>query len=88
MVRTTLDLPDKLLKRVKIVAIKLGVTLRELVESALTKNLEVMPEPEPVNQKIGFPIFSSAQPGSLELTDADIAHAEVEEDLRRLCIPR
>jgi hypothetical protein len=86
--RTTLDLPDELLKRAKIAAVERGVTLRELVGSALAKDLDAGPEPEPVSRKVHFPIFSSARPGSLELTNADLARAEAEEDLRRLGLPR
>jgi hypothetical protein len=40
--RTTLDLPDELLKRAKIAAVERGVTLRELVESALANDLAAM----------------------------------------------
>jgi hypothetical protein len=86
--RTTLDLPNELLKRAKIAAVERGMTLRELVGSALAKDLEAGPDPERVRQRVRFPIFSSAQPGSLELTNADIARAEAEEDLRRLGLPR
>jgi len=37
--RTTLDLPDDLLKRAKIAAVKRGSTLRDLVAEALRKLL-------------------------------------------------
>jgi hypothetical protein len=43
--RTTLDLPDELLKRAKIAAVERGVTLRELVESALANDLAAGPAP-------------------------------------------
>jgi hypothetical protein len=85
--RTTLDLPDELLKRAKIAAIERGVTLRELIGSALVKDLAAGPAPS-AGQRVRFPLFSSARPGSLELTNADLARAEAEEDLRRLGIPR
>jgi hypothetical protein len=85
--RTTIDLPDELLKRAKIAAVERGVTLRELVGSALAKDL-APPTPDPAKRRVQFPIFSSAHPGSLHLTNADLARAEVEEDLRRLGLPR
>lgn len=43
--RTTLDLPDDLLKRAKIVAVERGATLRELVADALRRELEGSPPP-------------------------------------------
>jgi hypothetical protein len=86
--RTTLDLPDELLKRAKIAAIERGVTLRDLIGSALVKDLAAEPAPAPVSQRVRLPIFPSARPGSLNLTNADIARAEADEDLRRLGLPR
>jgi len=84
--RTTLDLPDELLKRSKIEAVERGITLRELVSTALAK--EVGPGPSAAaRRRIHFPIFSSRQPGSLELSNADIARAEDEEDRRRDAAP-
>lgn len=86
--RTTLDLPDELLKRAKIAAVERGVTLRELVGSALRKDLAAAPPPEAEKQRVRFPLFSSARPGSLDLTNADLARAEAEEDLRHAGLPR
>jgi hypothetical protein len=85
--RTTIDLPDELLKRAKIAAVERGVTLRDLVGSALAKDL-APPTPDSAKRRVKFPIFSSAQPGSLHLTNTDLARAEAEEDLRRLGLPR
>jgi hypothetical protein len=81
--RTTVDLPDELLKRAKIAAIERGITLRELIGSALAKDLPAKPLPPKRRNRVKFPIFPSARPGSLKLTNADIARAEAEEDLRR-----
>lgn len=38
--RTTLDLPDDILRRAKIAAIERGLSLRQLVVDALTQELE------------------------------------------------
>lgn len=47
--RTTIDLPDKLMKKVKIVAIEEGITLKELFTRTLEKELsEGMPDPKSV----------------------------------------
>lgn len=80
--RTTLELPDELLKRSKIEAVERGISLKELVTAALVK--EVGPNPAPAApRRVRFPLFSSKVPGSLDLSSADIARAEEEEDRRR-----
>jgi len=86
--RTTLDLPDELLKRAKIAAVERGVTLRELVGRALARDISSNPTGEAKPTRIRLPIFRSRQPGSLELTSADMARAEEEEDRRRHGLPR
>lgn len=83
LVRTTLDLPVELLKRAKIVAAERGLTLRELVSSALAKDLAAGSTPAPARPRAKSPLFSSVRPGSFELTNADLARAEVDEDVRR-----
>ncbi len=43
--RTTLDLPDDLLRSAKIAAVQRGTTLRDLVTSALRRELVAAPRP-------------------------------------------
>jgi hypothetical protein len=81
--RTTVDLPDDLLKRAKIAAVERGVTLRELIGSALAKDLAARPLPPKRRKRVKFPVLPSARPGSIKLTNADIAREDEEEDLRR-----
>ena len=83
--RTTLDLPDELLKRAKIEAVERGTTLRDLVGAALERELRhpAGPAPEPARKRARFPIFGSKAPGSLRLTGAGIARLEAKEDVRR-----
>jgi hypothetical protein len=81
--RTTLDLPDQLMKRAKIAAVERGVTLRELIGSALARDLAAGPPPPGERRRVQFPVFSSTRPGSLRLTNADIARSEAAEDRRR-----
>ena len=81
--RTTLDLPDELLKQAKIEAVERGISLKELVGSALSKELGGAAIRDRRPRRQSFPIFSSRAPGSLELTSADLTRAEWEEDLRR-----
>lgn len=85
--RTTLDLPDELLKRAKIAAVERGVTLKDLIGSALRQELDAGPRPA-LQRRVTFPLLRSARPGTLELTNADIARLEQEEDLRRHALAR
>jgi cytochrome P450 len=83
LVRTTLDLPDELLKRAKIEAVERGVPLGELIGTALTKELGSGAPQHRHARRLTFPIFTSRAPGSLELTSDDLTRAEWEENLRR-----
>ena len=81
--RTTLDLPETLLKRAKIEAVQRGTTLRELVGAALERELAAPLRANAARRRGRFPIFGSNTPASLRLTNAKIAKLEVEEDARR-----
>lgn len=81
--RTTLDLPDELLKRAKIEAVQRGTSLRDLVGAALQRELNQPSEPKPSRKRAKFPIFGSKAAGSLRLTNAKIAKLEADEDARR-----
>ncbi|MBI3375033.1 MAG: hypothetical protein HY017_25205 [Betaproteobacteria bacterium] len=81
--RTTLDLPDQLVKRAKIKAIERGTSLRELVGAALERELDRPSEPKPMRKRARFPIFDSKAPGALRLSNAGIAKLEGDEDRRR-----
>ncbi len=81
--KTTLDLPDEMVRRAKIAAVERGTTLRNLMGEALARELDL---PAPVarrQRRTAFPIFSSRAPGTLDLTHADLARLEVREDARR-----
>ena len=81
--RTTLDLPEPLLKRAKIEAVQRGTTLRELVGAALQRELAAPAGAKLARRRRRFPIFGSNAPGSLRLTNARIAKLEGEEDAHR-----
>ena len=81
--RTTLDLPDDLLRRAKIAAVERGTTLRELVGVALERELAAAHSKAPERTRMRFPVFSSRAPATLDLTSADIALLEEKEDRRR-----
>ena len=81
--RTTLDLPDELMKRAKIKAVERGTSLRDLVGAALERELNGPSEPKPMRKRARFPIFDSKAPGALRLSNAGIAKLEGDEDRRR-----
>ena len=81
--RTTLDLPDDLLRRAKIAAVERGTTLRGLVGAALERELAAPHVKRPEPRRTRFPVFSSQAPATLALTNADMAQLEGEEDRRR-----
>lgn len=81
--RTTLDLPDELLKRAKIAAVERRTSLRVLVGHALERELRVPSKGSPRRRRVKFPIFAATATGALKLTNADIARTEAEEDRRR-----
>lgn len=82
LMRTTGDLPDDLLLRAHAAAEERGVTLQEPLRSALAKELATPPEAGRRPGRVRLPIFESDRPGNLNLTNADLAEAEAEEDRR------
>lgn len=81
--RTTLDLPDDLLKRAKIEAVERGTSLRDVVATALEHEFSRPSDRAKKRKRSIFPIFDSVAPGSLRLTSAGIAKIESDEDVRR-----
>lgn len=86
--RTTLELPDELLKRAKVAAIERGSTLRQLVSDALARDLGVKAEAALAPRRSRFPIFESKKPGKRKLGARAIAEMETAEDGRRHGLPR
>ncbi len=80
--RTTLDLPDEIFQRAKIAAVEQGTTLRELVGQALAHKLGLAAVGAHTRKRMRFPIFASASPGKLNLTNAALSKIEGEEDAR------
>lgn len=81
--RTTLDLPDEILKRAKVEAIERGSTLREVVAEALAKELGMELTTSAARRRASFPIFDSKRPGKRKLDNAAVAEIERDEDRRR-----
>lgn len=85
--RTTIELPDSILKQAKIAAIERGTTLKDLIGEALAKELGLSGLPSIQRKRIQFPLVESKNPGSLHLTSADLDEVEAEEDRRRHGLP-
>lgn len=66
--RTTIDIPDELLKDAKRKAVEEDTTLRQLIIDGL-KLRACVPKSR---QKIEFPIIRSKEPGTLQLTNEQI----------------
>jgi len=69
-VRTTIDLPDELIREVKALAARRGASLKTVIRAALEE--EVRKTERKAGRRVKFPLLSSREPGSLRLTNADI----------------
>jgi len=69
--RITLDLPGATFRRLKSLAARRGTTLKQLLESAIEKEI-VAATSKPPRCRIKLPVLKSRQPGSLNLTNAEI----------------
>ncbi len=67
--RTTVDLPDPVFRRLKAAAALQSISLKEMILRALEKELR---SARPNKGKARFPLIRSKQPGTLSLTNAEI----------------
>ena len=70
--RTTVDLPDELLRRAKSKSALLGVPLKTYISSALERELESPATRRVKPRRAKLPLIRSKKPGILRLTNADI----------------
>lgn len=68
--RTTIDLPDPLFRELKAIAARRGASLKTVIRVAVEK--EIREAESKVGRRVKFPLLSSHDPGSLNLTNADI----------------
>ena len=68
--RTTIDLPDELIREVKAIAARRGASLKTVIRAAVEE--EVRKTERKAGRRVKFPLLSSHEPGSLNLTNADI----------------
>lgn len=81
--RTTLELPDELLRKAKIAAVQRGTTLKELMTHALEREVEMPVETTKPRQRMHFPIFTSKSTEKIDVDSKTLGRLEDEEDLRR-----
>ena len=67
--RTTIDLPDPVFRRLKARAALEGSSLKRVILRAVEKELHAA---HPRRRKTRFPLIRSKEPGVLSLTNADI----------------
>lgn len=68
--RTTVDLPDPLFRELKAVAARRGQSLKLIVRNAV--EVEIRKEQNKAVRRVNFPLLPSREPGTLNLTNADI----------------
>jgi hypothetical protein len=68
--RTTIDLPDRLFRDLRSIATIRGTSLKAVIRAALEE--EIRKTEKKVYHRVKFPLLSSREPGSLNLTNAEI----------------
>jgi metal-responsive CopG/Arc/MetJ family transcriptional regulator len=68
--RTTVDLPDPLFRELKAVAARRGTSLKDVIRAAV--EAEIRKVQSKTTRRVKFPLLPSNEPGTLNLTNADI----------------
>ena len=77
--RTTLELPDVIAKRAKLAAVRLDMSLKDLVVVALEHELDAG-SVKPNGGILHFPLILSRKPGSRRLSPDDVHDILVREE--------
>lgn len=78
--RTTVDIPEHLLRRAKAAAALEGKSLKAFLTEAVVHELDRCVEKKIVRKKVSLPLVPSNRPGTLQLNSDDIAHTLDQED--------
>jgi len=78
--RTTVEIPDHLLRRAKAAAALEGKSLKAFLTKAVMHELERSAEKKIVRKKVSLPLIPSKRPGTLQLSSEDIANILDKED--------
>jgi hypothetical protein len=68
--RTTIDMPDQLFRELKAIAARRGTSLKAVIRTAVEE--EIRKQEAKAGRRLKFPLLSSREPGSLNLTNAEI----------------
>ena len=68
--RTTVDLPEPLFLKLKAVAAQRGMPLKDVIRAAV--EAEVQKAQGKNARRVKFPLLPSSEPGTINLTNADI----------------
>jgi hypothetical protein len=82
--RTTVDLPDEMLRRVKAIAAMEGKSLKRFLAEALERELRRRGEVESSPKRVTLPLVPSENPGSVHLDAEKIADILEREDIDEL----
>lgn len=82
--RTTIDLPDPLYRRLKATAALRGASLKQYVTQTLQARLETEVRPKRPGKRVKFPLVRSKHPGTLHLTNRMIEEILTAEDARAI----
>ena len=73
--KTTIELPDELLRRAKATAAVRGESLRVLLTAALSSHLQEPPEPASGHEEAWRKVFGKAQPEEVAEIDAAVTES-------------
>ncbi len=79
--RTTIELPDALFRRMKATAALEGRSLRAFITQSVSHELERVSSGADSRRRTELPLVPSKAPGSLHITADEVADALAEEDL-------
>ncbi|MEF8943102.1 MAG: hypothetical protein V5B78_09965 [Desulfohalobiaceae bacterium] len=82
--RTTVDLPDAILRRAKAIAAMEGKSLKRFLAEALERELRRRGEAESSPKRVTLPLVPSENPGSVHLDGERIADVLEREDTDEL----
>ena len=82
--RTTVEIPDPILRRAKAAAALEGKSLKSFLMEAVVHELERCAEKKIARKKVSLPLVPSDRPGTLRLSADDIAKILNQEDLHAL----
>ncbi len=71
--RTTVDLPDDLFRRIKVICAMRGLTLRRFMQEVLERELRRQAPAKPPSKRVSLPLVPSSSPGSLKLSNDRVA---------------